>query len=253
MSPIFAIASGKPCPGVPHLHAVQWAEDPPHGSRGWNEVLDALPVHLVAWRGADVHERGVSVEKGRFVFSDRPIEPGELLDLARSISPGNDYVSEICLPARGLVRSLAQALARGAILLIDYGFGHREYYHPQRSRGTLMCHYRHRAHDDPLFLPGLQDITAHVDFTAIAQAGIEAGLSLLGYTTQAHFLINCGITELLAEAPAGDVAAYVPLAAQAHKLLSPAEMGELFKVMALGRGAGQPLLGFGRGDMSRLL
>jgi SAM-dependent MidA family methyltransferase len=116
-----------------------------------------------------------------------------------------------------------------------------------------MCHYRHRAHDDPFFLPGLQDITAHVDFSAVAHTGAQAGLTLLGYTTQAHFLINLGITELLARTPAEQPADYLPLAAQAQKLLSPTEMGELFKVIALGRGIEQPLSGFARGDLGRLL
>jgi SAM-dependent MidA family methyltransferase len=116
-----------------------------------------------------------------------------------------------------------------------------------------MCHYRHRAHDDPFFLPGLQDITAHVDFSAVARTGLECGLTLLGYTTQAHFLINLGITELLARTPPEQTANYLPLSAQVQKLLSPSEMGELFKVIALGRGVEPPLSGFVRGDLSRLL
>ncbi len=111
-----------------------------------------------------------------------------------------------------------------------------------------MCHYRHRAHDDPFFLPGLQDITTHLDFSAIAQAGQETGLELLGYTNQAQFLVNCGITDVLAETPADDVAAYAPLAAQAQKLLSPAEMGEIFKVIALGKDVAGPLRGFAQGN-----
>jgi SAM-dependent MidA family methyltransferase len=152
-----------------------------------------------------------------------------------------------------LVRTLASALERGVLLCVDYGFGCREYYHPQRNMGTLMCHYRHRAHDDPFLFPGLQDITAHVDFTSVAEAGIEAGLQLLGYTTQAQFLINCGIADQLARTPAEQTAAYLPLAAGVQKLISPAEMGELFKVIALGRGVQPPLAGFKTGDKSRLL
>jgi SAM-dependent MidA family methyltransferase len=116
-----------------------------------------------------------------------------------------------------------------------------------------MCHYRHRAHDDPFLLPGLQDMTAHLDFSAIAQAGREGGLDLLGYTSQAQFLVNCGITGILAEMPANDAVTYAPLAAQAHQLLSPAEMGELFKVIALGKGVTAPLLGFAQGDRSHTL
>ncbi|MBI2313439.1 MAG: SAM-dependent methyltransferase [Betaproteobacteria bacterium] len=242
---------------VPGLLArVEWVEHLPQSVEGLiiaNEVLDALPVHLVAWRGGKIFERGVVLGDGAFAFDDRPLAEGELMTLARGLDPGRDYVSELCPAARGLVKSLAEVLARGAILFIDYGFGRREYYHPQRNRGTLMCHYRQQAHDDPFFAPGLQDITAHVDFSAVAEAAVEAGLSLLGYTTQAHFLINCGITELLAQSPVEDASRYLPLAEQAHRLLSPAEMGELFKVMALGRNVFAPLLGFTRGDFSRML
>ena len=124
----------------------------------------------------------------------------------------------------------------------------REFYHPQRSRGTLMCHYRHHAHDDPLSLVGLQDITAHVDFTAVAHAALDAQLEVLGYASQTQFLINCGITDVLGEISPEDPAAYLPLVAEAQKLMSPAEMGELFKVIACGRGIAAPLLGFSRGD-----
>ncbi len=217
-----------------------------------NEVLDALPVHVVAWRKAGLFERGVSWQDG-FTWVEQPLPAGELHTVAESIDVADGYVSEISLAAPALVRSLAGTLRRGALLFIDYGFGQREFFHRQRSTGTLMCHYRHRAHEDAFFLPGLQDVTAHVDFTAIAGAGIDAGLKLLGYTTQAHFLINCGITGLL-EAPAeGDSVARYAAMTGAQKLLSPAEMGELFKVIALGRGADRPLIGFSSGDKSRLL
>jgi len=149
--------------------------------------------------------------------------------------------------------TLGGVLERGALLAIDYGFPAREYYHPQRSMGTLMCHYRHRAHGDPFYLPGLQDITAHVDFSALAHSALDAGLEVLGYASQASFLIECGITELLAETDPDDVARYAPLAAEANRLLSPAEMGELFKVLAVGRGVDRPLAGFTRGDRSHTL
>ena len=144
-------------------------------------------------------------------------------------------------------------MRKGALLLIDYGFGRREYYHPQRAHGTLMCHYRHRAHDDPFFLPGLQDLTAHVDFTAVAEAGIDAGMKMLGYTTQAQFLVNSGITGLLAQHAQDAAIARIALTAGVQKLLSPAEMGEQFKVIALGRDIDGPLIGFTSGDKSRLL
>jgi len=197
-------------------------------------------------------ERGVGW-KDEFVWSERPLPPGALHDTAQEIDAQPDYVSEISLLAPALVRSLSVALCKGALLLVDYGFGRREYYHPQRSGGTLMSHYRHRAHDDPFFLPGLQDLTAHVDFTAIAEAGIDSGLTLLGYTTQAQFLVNCGITGLLEQHAHDAATARIALAGGVQKLLSPAEMGELFKVIALGRGIDEPLLGFASGDKSRLL
>ena len=215
-------------------------------------MLDALPVHLVAWRKNGVFERGVSWKDG-FVWSERPLSPGALRDVAETIGAEAGYVSEIALVAPALVRSLSAVLRKGALLLIDYGFGRREYYHPQRSHGTLMCHYRHRAHDDPFFLPGLQDLTTHVDFTAIAEAGIDAGMNMLGYTTQAQFLVNSGITQLLDQHSADPATSRFALTAGVQKLLSPAEMGELFKVIALGRGIDGPLIGFASGDKSRLL
>jgi len=152
-----------------------------------NEVLDALPVHLVHWSNEQILERGVVSTQQQFEWQDRLPENENLLNLARTISIPDDYLSEISPAARGLVSSLSERLAYGAMLFIDYGFGAREYYHPQRSGGTLMCHYRHHAHDQPFYLPGLQDITAHVDFTAIAEAAIDAGAQLYGYTSQAFF------------------------------------------------------------------
>jgi SAM-dependent MidA family methyltransferase len=139
------------------------------------------------------------------------------------------------------------------MLFIDYGFGAREYYHPQRAQGTLMCHYRHHAHDEPFYLPGLQDITSHVNFTDIAECGIDAGLELLGYTNQAFFLINNKITDILKISSPENLHEYQPLSAQLQKLTSPAEMGELFKVIALGKNLEQPLSGFSQGSLSRLL
>ena len=167
-------------------------------------------------------------------------------------------------------------LQQGAAIFIDYGFPRREYYHAQRSEGTLMCHYRHRAHADPFFLPGLQDITAHVDFSAVADTAIASGMTVLGYTSQAQFLINCGITDLLSaqlprenagqatvgQATVGQAAvgqatvgqaAYLAASNAAQRLLSPAEMGELFKVIVLGKGVDPSLLGFLQGDKTDTL
>jgi SAM-dependent MidA family methyltransferase len=242
---------------VPHLRArVQWLDALPEKVTGvviGNEVLDALPAHLVHWSGGKILERGVIIEGERFAWQDRVPENALLLELAQNIDAPNDYLSEFSLSARGLVASLCERMELGAMLFIDYGFGAREYYHPQRAQGTLMCHYRHYAHDDPFYFPGLQDITAHVDFTAIAEAAIDHGGHFLGYTSQAHFLFNNGITDFLKDISPEDVKTYAPLSAQLQKLTSPAEMGELFKVIALGKGLEQPLAGFLRGDLSRTL
>jgi SAM-dependent MidA family methyltransferase len=153
----------------------------------------------------------------------------------------------------GFIRSLSDILQQGVVLLIDYGFGRSEYYHPQRAQGTLMCHYRHHAHDDPFYLPGLQDITSHVDFSSVVETAVDEEFELCGYTTQAHFLINCGITEILAQTSAENTKDYLPLANQLQKLVSPSEMGELFKAIAFSKNIRQPLIGFVSGDKSRLL
>jgi SAM-dependent MidA family methyltransferase len=176
-----------------------------------------------------------------------------LLQAAQRITVPDDYLSEISISGSGLAGTLSARVQQGVLLFIDYGFGAGEYYHPQRNRGTLMCHYRHHSHDDPLFLVGLQDITAHVDFTAIAESAIDQGAELLGYTTQAHFLVNNDITHLLQEVSPESLHDYLPLTAQIQKLTSPAEMGELFKVIALGKGVDLLLSGFTRGDLSRML
>jgi len=214
-----------------------------------NEVLDAMPVHVIEVSAGGIAERGVTLAGGEFQWQTRPAT-GALLAAAQALALPPGYITEINLAAQSFVATLAAALERGVALFIDYGFPAREYYHAQRSTGTLMCHYRQHAHDDPLCLAGLQDITAHVDFSALAAAAARAGLDLLGYTNQAQFLINCGITDVLAATPAENAAAYLPQAAQAQKLISPAEMGELFKVIALGRGYTAPLAGFARGDKS---
>ena len=243
---------------APHLvDRVQWLDVLPQNLQAVliaNEVLDAVPTHRVRSRDGQIDEIGVtaSPDGEGFVRSDRPAT-GALLAAATALNLPDDYETEINLASRAFVKSFAARIERGAMILIDYGFPAAEYYHPQRSSGTLMCHYRHHAHDDPFVLVGLQDITAHVDFTAVADAATQAGMTVLGYTTQAQFLIASGITEILAETCPDDVLAYAPLAGQAQKLLSPAEMGELFKVIALGRGLEAPLSGFARGDRTHTL
>jgi SAM-dependent MidA family methyltransferase len=250
---------------APHLaDRLEWLERLPEQFTGVmlaNEVLDAMPVHIVNWHDDAIFERGVAWQNHQFAWQDRSVRNAELLhavsQLTPQINPDNNlrysYVSEINLSAAYFIRSLASSLHQGVILLIDYGFGRSEYYHPQRNQGTLMCHYRHHAHDDPFYLPGLQDITSHVDFSAIAEAVENTGLLLTGYTTQAHFLINCGITGTLAQTSVEDISNYLPQANQLQKLISPAEMGELFKAIAFSKNFPEPLIGFNTGDMSRLL
>jgi len=245
---------------VPHLlPRVEWLQRLPARFDGLvlaNELLDALPVHLVRWNDDGIVERGVVVADAGFAWQERPAT-GPLQARAQALAEetgiGGGYLSEVGLAATAWTASWADIIGHGVLLLIDYGFPRREFYHPQRREGTLMCHYRHHAHPDPFYLPGLQDITAHVDFTAIAEAATEAGLDFLGYTTQAAFLFNCGLTDVLARTPAEQPVRYLPLAGAAQKLTSPAEMGELFKVIALGRGVAEPLIGFVSGDRSASL
>lgn len=236
---------------VPHLlERVVWLNRLPTLYQGLiiaNEVLDAMPAHLVRAGAGGMEEAGVMLQDGAFAWDWRPAA-AELRSPAEALNLTQGYQTEIQLVACGFVRTLAQSMARGVILLIDYGFPAHEYYHSQRSAGTLMCHYRHRAHADPFFLPGLQDITSHIDFSAVAKAGEQSGMELLGYTGQAQFLINCGITDIMLRIPPENTAAYLPQAAAAQQLLSPSEMGELFKVIALGKDYAAPLIGFASGD-----
>ena len=233
-----------------------WIDRLPRNFRGVmlaNEVVDAMPVHALAWTEAGILERGVCANEGQLAWNDRPAQgavAAAAAALAIELPASGRYESELALLARAWMGSLGRFLERGAILVIDYGFPAREFFHPQRTMGTLACHYRHRVHGDPFFLPGLQDITAHVDFSALARAAEDAGLELLGFAGQAQFLVNCGITGLLEQEDPSDVKRYLPVAAAAQKLLSPTEMGELFKVLAVGKGVTHPLLGFASGDRS---
>jgi SAM-dependent MidA family methyltransferase len=241
-----------------HAGKVSWLDTLPPAFSGCmlaNEVLDAMPVHLVQVGAEAIAERGVSLDaQGNFTYADQPAQ-GALLEATRAlpVEGYTGYLTEVNLAARAWTASLAASLRRGAALLIDYGFPAREYYHPQRHRGTLMAHYRHHAHADPFFLPGLNDLTTHVDFSAIADTAEGAGFDLLGYASQANFLIDCGIADLLARVPASDSARYLPLANQAGRLLSPAEMGELFKVMLIGRDLDIAASGFQSGDRTARL
>lgn len=252
---------------APHLAPrVQWLDTLPEHFEGivvGNEVLDAMPVRLFARTGARWHERGVarsvagddSTAAHAFTFEDRQLPAQAIPEALHAIPGDHDIVTETHAEADGFARAVGAMLARGAAFFIDYGFPAGEYYHPQRSGGTLMCHYRHHAHPDPFFYPGLQDITAHVNFSSIAHAAVDAGLSVSGFASQARFLMNAGITDLLMTLDPSDTRAFLPAANAVQKLLSEAEMGELFKVVALTRGLddSEPLAGFARGDRCHTL
>ena len=242
---------------VPHLmERIAWVNRLPQPLEGVliaNEVLDAMPTHIVRVGDQGIDEAGVVCTQGNgFAMAYRPAS-GELRTQVEALALAPGTTTEIQLVAQAFMRSLAAALERGVAVFIDYGFAAHEYYHPQRSSGTLMCHYRHHAHDDPFFLPGLQDITTHIDFSAIARVAAQEGLALAGYVSQAQFLINCDITGVLSATSPEDTLRYLPLANAANRLLSPAEMGELFKVIAFSKGLDTPLLGFSRGDRGHTL
>ena len=245
---------------VPHLlPRISWLDRLPEHFDGLilgNELLDALPTHRVCWEATNILEEGVVWQNGEFVWASRPAS-GRVREAAQVLADElilpAAYTSEINLAARDWIASMADLLGQGALLLIDYGFPRSEFYHPQRSSGSLMCHYRHHAHDDPFFWPGLQDITAHVDFTALTETACQAGLTLLGYTTQAEFLLNCGLLDVLSRTPAEESLRYLPQAQAVQTLISPAEMGDLFKVIAFGRGIDETLIGFAQHDRSERL
>ncbi|MDM5147653.1 SAM-dependent methyltransferase [Candidatus Persebacteraceae bacterium Df01] len=231
--------------------SVQWLSSLPESFCGViiaNEVLDAVPFRLFAKHSGKWLERGVTIKKSTLHWQNRPADDDAVRQRLQNLALPDDYETEVNPRAEGLVRTLAQTLKAGAIFIIDYGFGRNEYYHPQRARGTMMCHRAHHSDTEPLHCPGEKDITTHVDFTAIAEAGLDGGATLAGYTTQANFLINNGITDLLAAADNTDAVAWTKLAAGAQKLLAPHEMGELFKCIAFGKDISLPLSGFTRND-----
>lgn len=218
---------------------VQWLDAPPPAFSGMvvaNEVLDAMPVPLLVRRDGRWLERGVTLEGERFVFADRECLQTLAAQIPDAEELADGYVTEVHPQQSGFVRVLADMLKAGdggMAVLVDYGFPAHEYYLPQRAQGTLMCHYRHHAHGDPFYLPGLQDITAHVDFTEVARTALDAGLELSGYLSQAAFLLAAGLPALLQSESPEDVKRWLPMANAVQKLTSPAEMGELFKVLLL--------------------
>ena len=242
-----------------HLRGrVEWLErlpaEPLRGAVLANEVLDALPVRRFLRTGDGVENLAVAIgEDGALRWQPQPADQAlrqavaEIeADLGGRLPA--DYSTEWCPSLGPWIAALGDVIEAGAALLIDYGYPRREYYHPQRATGTLLCHYRHRAHDDPFFRPGLQDITASVDFTAAARAGIAAGLELLGFATQGNFLAGAGLPGLIEASAADDPQRAAELAQQAKPLLFPDEMGERFKVLGLGRGIEATLPGLAFAD-----
>ena len=233
---------------------VAWATQLPESMRGvvvGNEVLDAMPVRLLVRTAGRWHERGVVLAPdGQPGWQDRPTDMRPPVE----IDGEHDYLTEIHPQAEAFMGTLVDRLAQGAVFLIDYGFGEREYYHPQRSMGTVMCHQLHRADDNPLLDVGAKDITAHVNFTGIAlaaqraaeQAGAAGNWHLLGYASQARFLLNCGLAAMMESSS-------LPERSMANKLLMEHEMGELFKVIGFCRGTPWDAIGFMHGDRSHTL
>ena len=231
------------------LDRFEWIDRLPEKIRGLviaNEVLDVVPFALVHRENGQLAERGVVVSEAGLAWEDSPLPEGDLKRRANAVIPGGDYeyLTEIGLAAEGLVRTIAENMEAGAAFFIDYGFSEQEFYHPQRSMGTLRCHYRHRFHGDPFFMPGLQDITAHVDFTAMARAAEQGGAEVEGFTTQAYFLISCGLAVLVSAGDPTATLSRLKATSAVHRLISPSEMGELFKVMGIRKGMDGPLLGF---------
>ena len=230
---------------------VVWIDTLPQaGFRGVmlaNEVLDAMAVERFQWDGKAAGLFHVRCEGNSFQWELQQQQNEtnvavESLASSCQLQPG--YISELNTALPAWLQSVAATLQEGVMLLIDYGYPRHEYYHPQHSSGTLMCHYRQRAHDDPFLWPGLQDITAHVDFTAVAEAALEANLEVSGYTTQAFFLLDCGLDDLLQQAGPTESMSYMKLAQQAKTLILPGEMGERFKCIALTRGMTTSVPGF---------
>lgn len=240
------------------LQRVVWLEQLPEaGFSGIvlaNELLDAMPVQRFRISRGQIFEQHVSApEQGFELVWSKPSGEGfsaAVAALLGKLGQRDDFESEINLRAEAWLAALAERLASGLLLVIDYGYARAEYYHPQRDRGTLMCHYRHRAHPDPLFLPGLQDITAHVDFSALADVALQHGLQLSGWSSQASFLFGCGLEGLLAASDPNDIRAHLRLTQEVKMLTLPSEMGERFKVLGLTRDLPLALDGFSMRDMS---
>ena len=217
-----------------------------------NEVIDAIPVKRFNVQEDNVAELYVTYDDDSFRWQEQVTKNETLKQIVTDLELPVGYISEVNLAMPAWIQSISNILEIGMVLLIDYGFPSKEFYHPQRDQGTLMCHYRHHSHVDPLILVGLQDITAHVDFTAVAEATVNANLHVAGYTTQANFLLACGLADILFSLNPDDKQNYLPQAKQAKTLILPSEMGELFKVMSLTKNLDISLLGFSKDERTRL-
>lgn len=241
----------------PHLlNKIVWLDALPskqHGIILGNEVLDAIPAQLYIRKNQIWYERGVSWDEQRHQLIWQDQECLHPPDVLTRIPGTHDYLTETHAQAQAFIRTLGDILQRGLVLLIDYGFPEAEYYHPQRCQGTLMTHYRHQASTDALLHPGQADLTTHVNFSVIADAAHESGLELIGYTSQARFLLNAGLLEQLHDIDVQDAASYLPIAKAVQQLTSEAEMGELFKVIAFTKAIESNLCGFDHGDRSHTL
>lgn len=244
---------------VPHLlPKVRWLTRLPdekiQGIVLANEVIDAMPVSRFQWNKNDISEFYVSWNGENFEWQLQTMKNPRLRAAIEKYSTDlpENYVSEINPFLGAWISSVSDIIEKGAMLLIDYGFPRHEYYHPQRNQGTLLCHYRHRVHDNPLILVGLQDISAHVDFTTIAESAEQNHLEIAGYTNQANFLLDCGLTTLLSEYDSQNTKQYIALTQGIKKLILPTEMGEFFKVISLTRGLSIDFIGFSRNDSYKL-
>ena len=221
----------------PHLFGkVQWIDQIPQEYNGiifCNELLDALPIDLIKKSSGIPYQKGVALENDLFIWKDKAIKDLSIYDHINLESLPDNYLAEDAIHIKSWINKISESISKGVVIIIDYGFNHSEYFHEQRSQGTLMCHFKHHAHDNPLIQVGIQDITSHVNFSYVAREASSKGLHINGFISQANFLINCGILELLEKVNIEDSVLYMKSVSEIQKLLSPSEMGDLFKVMTI--------------------
>ena len=221
----------------PHLFGkVQWIDKIPQEYNGiifCNELLDALPIDLIKKSSGIPYQKGVGLENDLFIWKDKAIKDLSTYDHINLESLPDNYLAEDAIHIKSWINNISESISKGVVIIIDYGFNHSEYFHEQRSQGTLMCHFKHHAHDNPLIQVGIQDITSHVNFSYVAREASSKGLHINGFISQANFLINCGILELLEKVNIEDSLLYMKSVSEIQKLLSPSEMGDLFKVMTI--------------------